>query len=382
MDIETIRRISLARHLFQLATSSLRSSNDLHLFAAVNLMQDAVESFLIAIADHVGARIDPYMAFDKYFVNIDERTKPKEVPFKTKLLRLNRMRVDAKHHGIQPARDECDRVSVSVREFFEEVSSSFLGVNFSTASALDLLEDGEVKRLLLQAKADRELGDLNGCSIGCRKAIYIGVEQRYNIVHFKDGEPKNNKLLVALSNAPFYTKNKEYIDQNVKNPTEFIKLDHSKVDSDLLKQGVDPTAFWNIWRLTPEVFRTREKNWVVKYDFNKLDDQLTADQADYIFSTTVDIFLAIDTHKKAIRLRSRDHAHGRPCLNLAREGISVYFKADRTSEIVGNTPSGMSQVWTDHKVTGLHGDGPYWFVISMEGEKPDFSGYIHNDDVK
>jgi hypothetical protein len=145
MDLETIRRISLARYLFQLGTSALRSSNDLHLFGAVNLMQDAVEAFLIAVGDVVSAEIDQNTKFDKYFVAINDRIKPRELPFKNKLLRLNRMRVDAKHHGIQPARDECDRVAVSVREFFDEVSSSVLSVNFATVSAIDLLDEGEIK---------------------------------------------------------------------------------------------------------------------------------------------------------------------------------------------------------------------------------------------
>jgi hypothetical protein len=379
MDIETIRRISLARHLFQLAKSSLSSSNDLHLFAAVNLMQDAVESFLIAVADHVGAQIDQSTKFDKYFIAIDDCAKPKVIPFKTKLLRLNRMRVDAKHHGIQPARDECNRVSVSVREFFEEVSTSFMGVNFSTVSAVDLLDEGEVKSLLLQAKTDREAGDLNGCSISCRKAIYVGIEQHYNIVYFKDGEPQNH-FLFAFSKAPSFATTKDYIDRNVTNPTEYIKLDHSKVDSDLLKQGVDTTAFWNIWRLTPEVFRNGEKEWIVKHDFNKLDEQLTADQADYIFSTTVDLFLAIYAHKRAIRLLSRD-ASGKSWVALAKENVPVYLKADRTSTIVATTLPGVSKLYTDYRVTGLDGGGPYWFVESEAGESY-FIGYIHNDDVK
>jgi hypothetical protein len=68
MDIETVRRIALARHLNELAVSSLRSSNDLHLFASANLLQDAIEAFLLAVADHVGAAIDQHTGFDKYFV--------------------------------------------------------------------------------------------------------------------------------------------------------------------------------------------------------------------------------------------------------------------------------------------------------------------------
>jgi len=158
MDIEIVRRISLARHLYELAASSLRSSNDLHLFSAANLLQDAVEAFLLAIADHVGAAIDQNTKFDKYFVLINEKIAPKELPFKSRLLRLNRVRVDSKHYGIQPARDECGRLAVAAREFFDEASASLLGVSFSTISAIDLLEDGEAKQILLEAKASLEKG--------------------------------------------------------------------------------------------------------------------------------------------------------------------------------------------------------------------------------
>ena len=109
MDIETVRRISLARHLYELGISSLRSKNDISLFSAVNLLQDSVEAFLIAIADHVSASTDQNTKFDKYFVEIDKKIAPKTLPFKSKLLRLNRIRIDSKHYGIQPAHDECDR---------------------------------------------------------------------------------------------------------------------------------------------------------------------------------------------------------------------------------------------------------------------------------
>ncbi len=180
MDIETVRQVSLARHLNDLAVSSHRSRNDLHLFAAVNLLQDAVEAFLLAIAGFVSAAIDQNTKFDKYFVLIDERIKPKELPFKLKLLRLNRIRVDSKHYGIQPARDECDRLAISVREFFEEVSSSLLGINFSTVSGIDLLDDGDTKSVLLEAKTALEAGDHAACAIACRKGLYLELEWSYN----------------------------------------------------------------------------------------------------------------------------------------------------------------------------------------------------------
>lgn len=63
----------------------------MHLFSAVNLFQDAVEVFLVAVADYVEASIDQNTKFDKYFVQINQKIAPKELPFKSKLLRLNRV---------------------------------------------------------------------------------------------------------------------------------------------------------------------------------------------------------------------------------------------------------------------------------------------------
>jgi hypothetical protein len=374
MDIETVRRISLARHLYQLGKSSLASPNDIYLFAAVNLLQDAVEAFLIAVADYVQVEIDQNTKFDKYFVLINDKISPKELPFKNKLLRLNRIRVDSKHYGIQPARDECDRVALSVREFLDEVSSSVLGVNFSTVSAIDLLDAGETKDLLLEAKTARESEDHATCLIACRKVLYVAVEHRYDVSNFKDALPRG--LLAAVTYAPYYARDPKYIQENVKDPTDYIVRDHSRIDQDLLTEGVDTTAFWNVWRLTPEVYRSEDKQWVVKHDFAKLDAATLADNSEYVFSTTVDMALAIHASRKAVRWKQ----HGRYFLELAREGVPIYEKADVGSKVTATTPSGMIQIDTDYRVIGLKGDGLYWHVHEMAKDAW-LWGYIHNDDV-
>jgi len=346
----------------------------MHLFAGVNLLQDAVEAFLIAVGDHVQAQIDQNTKFDKYFVLINDKISPKELPFKTKLLRLNRIRVDSKHYGIQPARDECDRVAVSVREFFEEVSSSVLGVNFSTVSAIDLLDEGEIKDLLLEAKTAHESGDHETCVVACRKVLYVLVEHRYDVSKFKAEKPQG--LFAAMSYAPYYARDLKYIEENVGDPTDYIVLDHGRIDQDLLKEGADITAFWNVWRLTPEVYRAEDKQWVVKHDFGKLDAAALPDTAEYVFPTVLDISLAIHAARKAVRWKQ----HGRYFVKLAREGVPIYERADVMSKVTATTPSGMTQIDTDYRVSGLKGDGPYWHVYEMAKDAW-LCGYIHNEDV-
>lgn len=375
MDIETVRRLTLARHLFELGAASLRSANDMHLFSAVNLFQDSVEAFLIAVADHIGAAIDQNTKFDKYFVQIDDKIAPKELPFKAKLIRLNRIRVDSKHYGIQPARDECDRLALTVREFFDEVSSSVLGASFSTVSAIDLLSDGETKAVLLEAKKALDAGELEECAINCRKALFLEIERHYDISAYKDEAPVG--LLGSFTNAPYYARNQQYIDEHVADPTDLIVYDHSSVNEKLLTQGADNTAYWNVWRLTPEVYRTKEGKWVIKHEFSKLDKNVLADKIDYIFSATLDVALSIHRTRQATQWAD----HGSYYLELAGEAVPIYKKADRGSTVQGYTPAGMTHIDTDYRVDGLNGDSIYWHVSHFK-DNVALWGFIHNDSVK
>jgi hypothetical protein len=372
MDIEVIRRICLARHLYELGLGSIKSANDLYLFSGVNLLQDAVEAFLVGVADFVGATLDERTNFDKYFVLINEKINPKELPFKNKLLRLNRIRVDSKHHGIQPARDECKRLAEAVREFFDEVSNSVLNISFAAVSTIDLLKEGETKETLLNAKSALDKGDFKECAISCRKAIYLELEQPYDISDFKE-EPVPNALRMAFSRAPSFVKNKQYIDEYVKDPTDYIVYDHTHLDQELLKYGVDNTAFWNVWRLTPEVYRTKDKEWIIKDDFAKLEPDVLKDNIEYVFNTTADIIITIHAKKGSIKTSSDRRYY----LELKQEEVPIYEKADVTSRIVATTPSGLTKLNCDYQIIGLKGDGLYWHISELA-----LWGFIHNDYVK
>lgn len=364
----------MARHLFELGVASTRSANDMHLFSAVNLLQDAVEAFLVAVADYVGATIDQNTRFDKYFVEINQKINPKELPFKSKLLRLNRVRVDSKHYGIQPARDECARFAITVREFFDEVSNSILGATFSTVSAIDLLMEGDTKIVLLEAKEALEADNYAACAIACRKALFLEIERNYDISNYKDGKPLG--LLRSYSKAPFYARNKQYVDERVSDPTDFIVYDHSSVNEELLTLGADNTAYWNVWRLTPEVYRATDGFWVVKNDFSKLDETVLTDKIEYIFSATLDVVLSIHRTRQATKWAERNNYY----LELSQEGVPVFKKADNQSEITGRTPAGMLRINTDYYVEGLRGDGIYWHVSHLE-DGISLWGFIHGDCV-
>ena len=375
MQLETVRRVALARHLFELAEGSLRSKNDLHLFAAVNLAQDAIEAFLIALAENVGVAFDQNTKFDKYFVLIDEKISPRVLPFKSAMLRLNRVRIESKHHGIQPARAEFERLLASAREFLNEASLANLGAPFSTISAIDLLDEGECKQLL--SSAQDALADLNheDCVVLCRKALYLEIERRCDISAYKDEEPRG--LLAGATKAPYYARSMKYVAENVHEPTDYIVLDHASVDGDLLKSGVDPTDFWNLWRLTPDVFRNKEGKWYVKRDFSRLEASNLAEVSEYVFSTTLDVVLTRQTNRRATRW----HQPGTFYVDLPRSGLALHAKADRSSPIVATLPAGLTRVNVDYTVNGLNDDGLYWHISHL-GAGDFYDGFMHDGDVR
>jgi hypothetical protein len=375
MHIETVRRVALARHLFELAEGSLRSKNDLHLFAAVNLAQDAIEAFLIALADNFGVTFDQNTKFDKYFVLIEEKIHPRELPFKAAMRRLNRVRIESKHHGIQPARNECERLLASAREFLNEASLANLGTAFSTISAIDLLDDGECKQLLSSAREALTTLNHEECDVLCRKALYLEIETQYDISEYRDEEPRG--LLMSFTSAPYYARSLKYIAENVHEPTDYIVLDHASVDRELLKSGVDPTDFWNLWRLTPEVFRNKEGKWYVKRDFSKLDASNLKEVSEYVFTTTLDVVLTRQTNRRATRW----HQSGLFFVDLAKPGLAIHAKADKSSPVRATLPAELTRVSVDYTVDGLKDDGLYWHICYLSAGNF-YYGFIHDDDVR
>ena len=226
--------------------------------------------------------------------------------------------------------------------------------------------------MLLEAKNALEAGEFDVCAICCRKALFLEVERYYDISAYQDGKPVG--LLGGLTKAPYFARNKQYIEENISDPTDFIVYDHSSVNETLLTQSADNTAYWNVWRLTPEVYKTKEGNWVIKHEFSKLDKEVLTDKIEYIFSATLDVVMSIHRTRQATQWAG----HNKYFLDLKQEHVSIYKKADKNSEETGRTPAGID---TDYRVDGLNGDGTYWHISHIE-EDIYLSGFIYNDYVQ
>jgi hypothetical protein len=358
-----LNKLLLARRLYELARENLSTVNDLSLSIGVNLLQDAVEVFLLAVSEHVNAGIQGHTHFDKYFELIDAKIGPKELPFRARLIALNKLRVNSKHYGLAPAQSETEGLLVTVREFFDEVARSVLNLSFTTLSLIDLVRDGEAKEMLRAAELAFQNDAFEQCLIDCRKAIFLRVERPYDVAPFSGSETSG--LLGLGSHVPIYATNREYNEEHVRDATDYIVLDFSALELELVTSGMDSISFWNVWTLTPEVYRSGEESeWVVKWDLRKLDAEDIKERAEYVLTTTVNLFVAADQRRASIR-----HAgHRAYKIALKEDNVPIFEKADVRSRVVGRTPQGVRELRVDFSVPALNGDGSFWHVTHHTDE--------------
>jgi len=379
MNRSTINKLLLARRLYQLAFENIGSDNELSLCIGVNLLQDSVESFLLAVSEHVNAGVSASTKFDKYFELIDKKISPKELPFRLNLLGLNKLRVNSKHYGLVPAKSELEGLAVAVREFFAEASISILGKNFNTISLLDLVREGEAKDCLAAAQRAFESRNFTKCLIEGRKALFIRFESSYDISPFAIDKPRTGLEVFFLgTKAPHYARRKEYIDEQVSDPTDYIVYDYNQLEMELMKLGIDNLSYWNVWRLTPAVYRKHKgEEWIVKMEFHKLDEDGIEQRAEYVLDTIINLFVTVDQKSSGSRSANR----GAYFVNLKRDKIPIYQKADKRSKVAGETPQGSRRVLADYTVTGFDQKSLFLHVSGSE-DGGFLSGYIDNDEVE
>ena len=91
MNQSTLNKLLLSRSLYHLAKENLVSASGVRLSIACNLLQDSVECFLLALSEHVNAGVSQVTAFDKYFELINQKITPRELPFRVRLIALNKL---------------------------------------------------------------------------------------------------------------------------------------------------------------------------------------------------------------------------------------------------------------------------------------------------
>jgi hypothetical protein len=369
------KRLILSRYLFELALQNVRSQQETGDAACVNLLQDAIEIFFVAVFDHLNVALKPRTDFPQYLDKLSDAIGS-DLPYRRRLLEINRVRVNSKHDGISPNRKEIDGYVTDGRKFLEEMCEKILKVDYWTISLIDLLDDDEAKTLLQKAEEAHKAGEYGQCLVDCRKAFFVTFETHYDT-------QKDLKSIITIfgSKAPYYARDKDYIKQNVKDHFDYVVLDHGQVDRDLMKEGIDNTAFWNVWRLTPDVYRHEKKDgWRVQHDPRKYDDDGFKERSALVLSSMTSIL-----HTRQTNLRAARYITAPSYRDVKmKAGIKIYEKADKTGVVAGTLPEGEGTLSISYATQGLNDEDWYWnvfFIKKVEEEIVYISGYALEADL-
>ncbi len=335
--------------------------------------------FFVASAEQLNIATSSQTRFHQYLDAIKDKIGH-EVPYRKKLLEINRVRIASKHDGILPDKKELQTYLEAARQFFDESTSEIFGVDFWSISLIDLLDtDREETTLLKQAESHFKKEEFYECLIRCRRAFYVVFEELYNIKKFEKDDPKDFFRSFGV-NAPSYAQSADYIRERVSDPFGYIVRDHSKIDADLTKEGIDHTTFWNVWRLTPEVYRySKEDEWLTKEEPEKYEQGDLKGTAAYVLDATISMMLQLTINRSEWRTLGSSTT----TLTLRPGVIRMFAKADRDSavtqefEVVEGT-----SVIGNHRTPGLNRDDNYWSITAFNRETKLFAfGYVPEEDV-
>lgn len=373
-----IRRLTVARYLFHLALDNGRAASDVTAHASIQILQDAIEMFLIAVGEQLNLALPTQTAFAQYLDKIGQNIGH-DIPYRKKLIEINRVRVASKHDGILPDKREMSGYLQNAQQFFEEATNLIFKVDFWSISLIDLLDEEEEKAFLTEAENQFRAGEYLDCLVSCRRAFFVRFEESYNIKRFEKDDP-NDVFSLLSGDAPRYARTPEFIEKNVESPFDYIVRDHTKIDAQISKEGLDHTTFWNIWRLTPEVYRfTKESDWLTKVDPGKVDHKDLKDTASYVLDATISIMLQLALNRRQWR-SLKD-----PTVTLTvRSGkVPVYKKADKASAVLKEFEAEEgTHVIGQFMTPGLRDTDEYWCVGVYNQSKKLFAfGYIAAIDV-
>ncbi|MEE6260964.1 hypothetical protein [Plantactinospora sonchi] len=157
LDLNATRRLAYIRYLHQVALQQARLPEPLS-STSILMLHDAVESFLLLAAEHFG--VTPPREFEKYW----EAFKP-HLPAGTGLAsqqgmrRLNKIRVNLKHHGAHPDVSTIEQAVADTSTFMAANTQLVFGADYESLSMASVVVQDPVRDLLLKAESASGNGD-------------------------------------------------------------------------------------------------------------------------------------------------------------------------------------------------------------------------------
>jgi len=282
---------------------------------------------------------------------------------------LNKQRVLTKHYA-QVAEPLTVRTYLeAAQDAIDSAMKSVVGHSLSDLFIADLVKEGEAKTFLRAAEDAIRKGQFLDALIDTRKAIFVEFEESYNIYGWRDyGGAKEGLLASAFRGgwrAPYWTRKRDWIDDNVHVPTDFIQIDLQDWRTQAMELGIHTGELQNLQRLTPAVFRAgRGAEWSVTYDAGFPANNATEANARYCLDRAVSIILKKQEHAGVRREPAKELPFDPPPVYVGRV---LYGRPETGSTKLHVVSEGFT--YTVHRVVGGFDPALKFYEISAESEE-------------
>jgi len=371
MRESTIHALVVARTLLEQA-DPLCSSDDRYLASSgLVVLQDALEAVLYALLLEKGVDDEKNLERKSFDELLGELKAAGITVLRSGSLKaLNKQRVLVKHYAQLAEPAMVRTYYTAAQEAIASMTQAVLGQSLRNLFIADLLTDSEPKALLKGAEqAIKERRYLDAL-IETRKAIFVEFEEEYNIYGWRDYDGKEQEGLLASAirggwRAPSWTRNKDWIEKNVKVPTDYVQIDHQNWRLQAMELGIHTVELHNLQRLTPDVFRTRRnQGWSVTYDATFGSSNATESNALYCLDRAVSIILKKKQHAKALREPAKDVPFDPPPIYI---GHTLHERPTTDSPSVHTVQDGFT--YSIRRIVGGFNPAENFYEVIAESEK-------------
>lgn len=287
-----LRRLSLIKKLYQTAVESSDGDSISHAISILPL-QDAVELFLGLIAEihDVDARRFDFMS---YWPEL--KKKGVEISGQISMKRLNAARVNLKHLGIIPDKDDLKEFFATTTTFFIENTENIFNVEFLNISMVYLIQNKDLIAILSDAECALRGGQLKE-SVEFSAAAFAKAKEK-----MPETKMVRNSLFSRMSLTRISPDLAE-LDREVLNVRKNINTIISKME--LMSLGVDISEYDHFKSLTPRVSVAIAGNYVINWHINP---QLNTTKVRYCLDFVIKFILLLEKNLK-IKMMFIDELH-------------------------------------------------------------------------
>jgi hypothetical protein len=155
-----LSQLLLSKRLFLEGRDYSRRGDPVSCGLAISLFQDSVELYLWALIKERNISVRENSGFTKYLDVIEENQII--IPFRAKLLDLNKARVNFKHYGILPATEEAIKYLAYTEDFLKDAMEAHFSIDYDALSIVDLVIYDDVReelRVVERLKVESKLAD-------------------------------------------------------------------------------------------------------------------------------------------------------------------------------------------------------------------------------